>query len=81
VALPNCRCSPDDRDLNERILRLMQQLSTPNSCDLSSRTMKEIIDLSGEFGVDFALLFAVKDGDGNNLLMELAKNMKDDALR
>ncbi len=43
--------------------------------------MKEIIDLSGEYGVDFSRLFGVRDKDGNNLLMELAKNMKDDALR
>ena len=43
--------------------------------------MKEMVDLSGEFGIDFADLFTVRDPDGNNLLMELAKNMKDDALR
>ena len=40
-----------------------------------------MVDLSGEFGIDFADLFTVRDPDGNNLLMELAKNMKDDALR
>ncbi|CAM6053917.1 unnamed protein product [Sphagnum tenellum] len=71
----------DPREVNERVLRMLQQLTTPNSCELTSRTMKEIVDLSGEFGVDFEELFLVKDSDGNNLLMELAKNMKDDALR
>lgn len=60
---------------------MLQQLATPNSCELTSRTMKEIIELSDEFGVNFETLFRVKDGDGNNMLMELAKNMKDDALR
>lgn len=76
------RCSSSHpRQVNERMLRLMHQLQTPNSCELSSRTMKEMVDLSGEFGIDFADLFAVRDQDGNNLLMELAKNMKDDALR
>jgi hypothetical protein len=34
-----------------------------------------------EFGVNFEKLFAIKDADGNTILMELAKNMKDDALR
>ena len=31
--------------------------------------------------MDFEDLFSVKDNEGNNLLMDLAKDMKDDALR
>ncbi|TRY73782.1 hypothetical protein TCAL_16897 [Tigriopus californicus] len=70
-----------DEKMNDAILRFMQQLSTPNSCELTSRTMKCIIDLSNEIGVNFNSLFMLNDKDGNNFLMELAKLMKDDALR
>ena len=95
-------CRSCTHDLNERILRLINQLSR----DLTSRSMKEIIELSAEFDVGFQevcldpshcffptlksqqtnlfsapQLFLVKDSDGNNLLMDLAKKMKDDALR
>ena len=45
--------------------------------------MKDLIDLASKVEVDFAEVLAEKDeaGDGNNMLMELAKNMRDDALR
>ena len=75
------RYSKDANETNYRILKMLQQLTTPNSCELTSRTMRQIIDLSSAIGVDFHELFAVKDKDGNNVLMELAKTMKDDALR
>ena len=75
------RYSNSAQETNERILRIIQQLSTPNSCELTSRTMRGILELSGRIGVDFEKLFEVKDKDGNNVLMELARHMKDDALR
>ena len=34
-----------------------------------------------EFGINFEKMFSIKDENGNTILMELAKNMKDDALR
>lgn len=73
--------SSGETEVNSRILKLLQQLTTPNSCELTSRTMKELIDMSGEIGVNFETLFCVTDKDGNNVLMDLAKHMKDDALR
>ena len=53
----------------------------PNSCDLTSRSMKEVIYLASKINVNFEKVFEEKDDLGNNILMELAKNMKDDALR
>ena len=53
----------------------------PNSCDLTSRSMKELIYLASKINVNFEKVFEEKDDLGNNILMELAKNMKDDALR
>lgn len=61
--------------------KLVRQLLVPNSCELTSRSMKELIDLSSEIGMDFSFVLAEQDALGNNMLMELAKNMKDDALR
>ena len=43
--------------------------------------MKELIDLASVINVDFTKVLSEQDADGNHLLMELAKNMKDDALR
>ena len=40
-----------------------------------------LLKLIPEFGVNFENLFAIKDADGNTILMELAKTMKDEALR
>ena len=40
-----------------------------------------LLNLIPEFGVNFENLFAIKDADGNTILMELAKTMKDEALR
>lgn len=60
---------------------LVRQLLQQNSCDLTSRSMKELIDLATENGLDFAQVLLEQDDNGNNILMELAKNMKDDALR
>ena len=70
-------------DLNVWFLKLIKQLLEPNSCDLNSRSMKELIELTAQFEeqVDFKYILYQKDSDGNNILMELAKNMKDDALR
>ena len=67
-------------NLNSWFPKFVKQLLEPNSCDLNARSMKELIDLSADF-VDFKAILAQKDPDGNNILMELAKNMKDDALR
>lgn len=60
---------------------LVRQLLQQNSCDLTSRSMKELIDLSSEINIDFAQVLLEQDANGNNILMEMAKNMKDDALR
>ena len=38
--------------------------------------MKELIYLASKINVDFAKVFEEKDVLGNNILMELAKNMK-----
>ena len=62
-------------------IKLVKQLLEPNSCDLNSRSMKEIIDLAAQNEVDFGAILEQKDPAGNNILMELARNMKDDALR
>jgi hypothetical protein len=70
-----------DRELPKWFHALVRQLLEPNSCDLTSRSMKELIDLASEVDVDFSKVLAERDESGNNLLMELAKNMKDDALR
>ena len=69
-------------DMSKRVVKIIQQLLTPNSCELTSRSMKQVIDLSDESGLDYQDIFNVSgDSRGNNILMELAKNMKDDALR
>ena len=69
-------------DLSLWFPKLIKQLLEPNSCDLNSRSMKEMIDLEANSPiVQFEAILEQKDSDGNNMLMELAKNMKDDALR
>jgi hypothetical protein len=40
------RTAASEDDIHRRVLRLVQQLLTPNSCDLTARSMKEIIELS-----------------------------------
>lgn len=63
-------------------LEFVKQLLQSNSCDLTSRSMKELIDLCSRIDVDFSKVMKEQDEEnGNNILMELAKNMKDDALR
>ena len=70
-------------DLTLWFPKLVKQLLEPNSCDLNSRSMKEMIDLAAQScaKIDFEAILEQKDSAGNNILMELAKNMKDDALR
>ena len=70
-------------DLTLWFPKLVKQLLEPNSCDLNSRSMKEMIDLAAQScaKIDFEAILEQKDSAGNNMLMELAKNMKDDALR
>ena len=60
---------------------LVRQLSEPNSCDLTARSMKELILLVSRTEVDFKSVMSECDEFGNTTLMELAKNMKDEALR
>ena len=67
--------------LHKWLYILTKQLLIPNSCDLTSRSMKELIYLASKINVNFEKVFEEKDDLGNNILMELAKNMKDDALR
>ena len=67
--------------LHKWLYILTKQLLIPNSCDLTSRSMKELIYLASKINVNFQKVFEEKDECGNNILMELAKNMKDDALR
>ena len=38
--------SRSEDDVNRRVLKLVHQLLTPNSCDLTARSMKETLDLS-----------------------------------
>ena len=60
---------------------LVRQLAEPNSCDLTARSMKELILLVSRTDVDLKTVMTESDRYGNTMLMELAKNMKDEALR
>ena len=60
---------------------LVRQLAEPNSCDLTARSMKELILLVSKTDVDLKSVMTESDRYGNTMLMELAKNMKDEALR
>ena len=61
---------------------LVRQLAEPNSCDLTARSMKELILLVSRTDVDLKTVMTERiDRYGNTMLMELAKNMKDEALR
>ena len=60
---------------------LVRQLAEPNSCDLTARSMKELILLASRTDVDLKTVMTESDRYGNTMLMELAKNMKDEALR
>jgi ankyrin repeat protein len=61
---------------------LVRQLAEPNSCDLTARSMKELILLASRTDVDLKTVMTERiDRYGNTMLMELAKNMKDEALR
>ena len=76
------QCVPSHAiQLHKWLYILTKQLLIPNSCDLTSRSMKELIYLASKINVNFEKVFEEKDDLGNNILMELAKNMKDDALR
>ena len=68
-------------DLPQWFNVLMRQLLEPNACNLTSRSMKELIDLASDVQIDFACVLTEHDTEGNHILMDLAKNMKDDALR
>jgi hypothetical protein len=40
------RTAKSEEDIHRRVLKIVQQLLTPNSCDLTARSMKEIVELS-----------------------------------
>ena len=56
-------------------------LSTSLQIPVQVKDAGDSLESFDGYAYDFERLFAIKDKDGNNLLMELAKNMKDDALR
>ena len=69
------------QDLAKWFNKFVRQLLEPNSCDLTARSMKELILLASKTEIDFKYVMLERDKLGHTLLMELAKNMKDEALR
>ena len=74
-------------ELNNWFVKLLKQLIKPNSCDFNGHSMIKMIELfnSGKNNrgknIQYSEVLSLKDVDGHNILMSMAKNEKDDALR
>ena len=77
-----------ETEINIWFVKLLKQMIKPNSCEFNGHSMIEIIELFNNSGkthseknLQYAKVLSQKDDDGHNILMSMAKNEKDDALR
>ena len=75
-------------ELNKWFVKLLKQLIRPNSCDCNGYSMTKLIELfnnsgmsNGRKNIQYSEVLSLKDDNGHNILMNMAKNEKDDALR
>ena len=76
-------------ELNKWFVKLLKQLIRPNSCDCNGYSMTKLIELFNNTGIainggksiQYSEVLSLKDVNGHNILMSMAKNEKDDALR
>ena len=68
-------------ELSDWFSELTKQLWKSKMCECNSRSMKELIRLSSEVGVDFKYIMGKHNKFGNTLLMKLAMRMRDEAMR
>ena len=75
-------------ELNKWFVKLLKQLIRPNSCDCNGYSMTKLIELfnnsgmsNGRKNIQYSEVLSLKDVNGHNILMSMAKNEKDDALR
>ena len=75
-------------ELNKWFVKLLKQLIWPNSCDCNGYSMTKLIELfnnsgmsNGRKNIQYSEVLCLKDVNGHNILMSMAKNEKDDALR
>ena len=75
-------------ELNKWFVKLLKQLIRPNSCDCNGYSMTKLIELFNNSGmsngrkkIQYSEVLSLKDVNGHNILMSMAKNEKDDALR
>ena len=76
-------------ELNKWFVKLLKQLIRPNTCDCNGYSMTKLIELFNNTGIainggksiQYSEVLSLKDVNGHNILMSMAKNEKDDALR
>ena len=74
-------------ELNNWFVKLLKQLIKPNSCDFNGHSMIKMIELFNKGknnrgkNIQYSEVLSLKDVNGHNILMSMAKNEKDDALR
>ena len=75
-------------ELNKWFVKLLKQLIRPNSCDCNGYSMTKLIELfnnsgmsNGRKNIQYSEVLCLKDVNGHNILMSMAKNERDDALR
>ena len=76
-------------ELNKWFVKLLKQLIRPNSCDCNGYSMTKLIELFNNTGIaidggkniQYSEVLSLNDVNGHNILMSMAKNEKDDALR
>ena len=73
---------------NDWFVKLLKQLIKPNSCEFNGHSMIKMIELFNSTGktnrgknIQYSEVLSLKDVNGHNILMTMAKNEKDDALR
>ena len=71
----------NEPDLHKWFHRLTKQLLKSKSCALNNRSMKELILLASQTKIDFTIVLSERNEFGNTILMRLAMEMKDEALR
>ena len=73
--------SDSERTLEDWFLVLTKQVRKSKTNNLSNITMKELIRLGADVGVNFKSVLTQQSQFGNTLLMKLAMKVKDEALR
>ena len=73
--------SDSGKKMEDWFFELTKQVRESKAINFSSSSMKELIRLGAEVGIDFKSVLVKKSTFGNTLLMKLAMEMKDEALR